>query len=223
MCDKYCRSGAPARRRPELAANRTGLPNRNRYGDAAVQTGDRPKSVPEPRRSNVNAPDDGEDSSVNADGPSALLHQTGPGCDRPAGAHRTKASLEADARQFSDDLLRRYGTRIKRRPKAFKSRVLALIRLNLPPYPKPRGRPRQLRVTRAAEMYAKQLRERDAGTRKQITWQPIARRCVAGFAKIRSAALRRAEIGRLRDAVYARRRHMSAADLHKSGFLARAT
>ena len=171
----------------------------------------------------MNALPEPDPPTASPDGPGVLLTQTDADCVRRQEVHKTKASLETDVRQFSDHLLRRYVTRIKRRRNAFKSRVLALVRLNLPPYPKPRGRPRQLRVTRAAEMYAKQLREKDEGTRKHITWQPIARRCIAGFAKIRSDTLRRAEIGRLRDAVYARRRHMSAADLHKSGFLARAT
>jgi len=124
----------------------------------------------------------------------------------PQPTQRPRISLDARVQRFVDELVRNYADRIEQRPKAFKSRVLALFSLRLPPYPRPSGRPQQLRITRAAEMYANQQREVTLGTRKQISWSPIAQRCIAGLGKIRSNYVRRIEIDRLRDAVYARRR-----------------
>jgi hypothetical protein len=120
---------------------------------------------------------------------------------------RPSTSLEAQVQRFADLLVTEYADRIEQRPKAFKSRVLALIRLRLPPYPRLSGRPQQLRITRAAEMHANQRREVALGVRKQISSIPIAQCCIPGFDKIRSDYVRRAEIDRLRDAVYARRRN----------------
>jgi len=115
-------------------------------------------------------------------------------------------SLEADIERFTEGLRRKYPSRIARRPKAFKSRVVSLVKQNLPPHPKPSGRPKNLRVTRAAEMYAEQLREMKRGRRKRVNWIPIAKACIAGFDQIRSEYARRRKLDTLRDAVYARRR-----------------
>ncbi len=128
---------------------------------------------------------------------------------RPTATGRIKHSadsLEADVERFTDGLRRKYPGRIARRPKAFKSRVVSLVKQSLPPYPKPSGRPRNLRVTRAAEMYVEQLREMNRGRRKRVTWIPIARACITGFDQTRSEYVRRSKLDTLRDAVYARRR-----------------
>ena len=119
---------------------------------------------------------------------------------------RSPDSLDADVEQFVEGLRRKYPSRIARRPKAFKSRVLSLVKASLPPYSKPSGRPRHLRVTRAAEMYAAQEREMQLGRRKRVNWNPIAKACIAGFDKIRTEYARRCKLDTLRDAVYGRRR-----------------
>ena len=113
--------------------------------------------------------------------------------------------LESDVEQFVGSLQFKYASRIKRRPKPFKKRVLALVKLYLPPQPKRSGRPRHARITKAAEMYAHQLQEIDRGSREQINWGPIAQSCIPGFDILRKLQ-RGAELNKLRDAVYARRR-----------------
>ena len=128
------------------------------------------------------------------------------GAGAAAALRRPRVSLETEIQRFAEDLLRQFAKRVKRRPKAFKRRVLALIALQLPPYPKPSGRPQQSRITKAAEMYAKQLREIAEGRRDRVNWNPIANRCIAGYRRIRSLPSRQAAVRRLRDAVYRRRR-----------------
>lgn len=118
---------------------------------------------------------------------------------------RSRSSLVADVQRFVDGLLQEHANRIKRRSSAFKKRVLALVGQRLPPYPKPSGRPQKPWITKAAEMYADQRREMKRGERKKVNWNPIAHACIHDFAKIRSAYKRRAEIDKLRDAVYRRR------------------
>jgi hypothetical protein len=117
-----------------------------------------------------------------------------------------RVSLESEVQRLAEALLEAHADRIKHRPKAFKSRVLALVRLHLPPHPKPSGRPRQPRITKAAAIYADQLRETKRGVRKRINWNPIAAACISGFSNIRSELRRRAELDKLRDAVYRRLR-----------------
>jgi hypothetical protein len=119
---------------------------------------------------------------------------------------RSADSLDTDIDALVAALREKHATRIARRPHAFKRRVLSLIKSKLPPLPKPSGRPRNLRVTHAAEMYAEQLRERQLGTRARVNWIPIAKACIPGFHGIRSEYVRRGKLGTLRDAVYARRR-----------------
>jgi hypothetical protein len=114
------------------------------------------------------------------------------------------ASLAKWVREFTEALKREFSRRMVRRSKAFKRRVLALVAVNLPPYPKPTGRPRQPRITEAATMYAAQLREVQQGMRKAVNWRPIAQRCIPGYNAIRSNDTRRAALDRLRDSVYAR-------------------
>lgn len=136
-------------------------------------------------------------------------NETGPEPDstaRTAAARPLRISLETEVQRFAESLLRQYANRVKRRPKAFKRRVLALIGLHLPPYPKPSGRPQQSRITRAAEMYTKQQHEIKEGRRERANWNPIANRCIAGYRRISSAPRRQAELRRLRDAVYRRQR-----------------
>ena len=113
-------------------------------------------------------------------------------------------SLEAAVARFTEELTSDFETRIRRRAKVFKNRVLKLVSRQLPPYPRPTGRPQQQRITRAAEIYLRQCAEIERGTRKRVTWSPIALRCIPRFRKIRSEYKRRAEIKRLRDSVYRR-------------------
>ena len=135
-----------------------------------------------------------------------LTGPTSQSLDALAGEAPPRVSLETAVRRFTETLNRDYANRIKRRPEAFRSRVIALVRLNLPPHPKPSGRPQQPRITRAVEMYATQLLEKQRGSRKRINWNAIAKNCIPGYVKIRSEYKRRVEIDRLRDGVYGRRR-----------------
>jgi hypothetical protein len=116
------------------------------------------------------------------------------------------ASLPKRIREFTETLKREFSHRILRRSKAFKRRVLTLISVNLPPYPKPTGRPRQPHVTEAVNMYAAQCREVGQGALKRVNWRPIAQRCIPGYNSIRSNDTRRVALNRLRDSVYARSR-----------------
>jgi hypothetical protein len=152
---------------------------RHRYCHAPVPLGWRPKTVPKPRRRGLSEMHDHPGPSV---------------------------SLETAVRQFAERLIRDYGNRARTRPKALKGRVLALIRLHLPPYPKPSGRPQKRRITKATEMYTQQCLEVKRGQRERISWYPIAKSCIPGFRRIRSDYKRRAEMKRLRDSVYRRLR-----------------
>jgi hypothetical protein len=116
----------------------------------------------------------------------------------------TEGGLEADIVQFAESLRVKWAKRMDKRQKAFKARVISLIRVHLPPFPKPSGRPMQDYITRATEMFAGQQREIEAGHQLKINWLPIAAICIPGFAKIRSAATRKEVIGRLQSSVYAR-------------------
>ncbi len=120
-----------------------------------------------------------------------------------------RLSLEMIIRRFAAELSQLFANRIERRPKAFKRRVVDLIGMALPPYPKPSGRPRQARITKATAMYVRQRGEKVEGHRKRINWNPIANSCLAGYRKIRSLAKRQAEIRRLRNSVYARLRSLA--------------
>jgi hypothetical protein len=126
--------------------------------------------------------------------------------DTATASRPPRISLETEVQRFAESLLRQHANRVKRRPKAFKRRVLVLIALQLPPYPKPSGRPQQSRIAKAAEMYAKQQREIAEGRRDRVNWNPIANRCIVGYRRIRSVPSRQAAVRRLRDAVYRRRR-----------------
>jgi hypothetical protein len=55
------------------------------------------------------------------------------------------ASLRARIREFTESLQREFSERIASRPEAFKRRVVVLVKLNLPPFPKSNGRPRHRR------------------------------------------------------------------------------
>ena len=189
---------------PQLAAG-WGQPGyRDRHRDAPVQTGRCPKSVPEFLRGIVSTL---EEVQARPDAnPEAPVSQN---CDVVAVAnHPRRVSLESEVQRFVEALRRQYAGRAQRRPKAFKRRVLSLIAVQLPPYPKPSGRPQQSRITKAAEMYAKQQREIAAGRRDCVSWNPIANRCIAGYRKIHSVPWRQAELRRLRDAVYRRQRRI---------------
>jgi len=112
--------------------------------------------------------------------------------------------LNRMVKRFVAELRQEYPDRFKRRAKPFKERVLSLIRLHLPPYPKPGGRPPKPSITKAAEMYKQQQREWKGRKPFKANWLPIARECVPGFRNIRTAARRRTVLGKLRNSVYAR-------------------
>jgi hypothetical protein len=97
-----------------------------------------------------------------------------------------------------------YPARMKRRPKLFKARILQLLRIHLPPYPNPVGRPTRSNITKATRMYTEQQRAIKAATRARTNWQAIAIACVAEYSEIRSTYRRSIVVSRLRNAVYAR-------------------
>jgi hypothetical protein len=128
--------------------------------------------------------------------------KVGEPCPGPVLSRKT---LENVVDAFVAELRQEFPSRMKARPAAFKKRLINLIRLKVPPRPKPGGRPRQSWITRAVEMYLKQRRlQRETG--KPVNWTRIAEACIPGFRKIRSIVRRRYEIDKLRDAVYARLR-----------------
>jgi len=174
-----------------LAQDREGAENRDRNGNTPMPRSYRPKSVPEPQESNLSSREDIQEQLA------VETRLEPPSNSRPP-------SLPGDVQRFVDALLQGHANRFKRRPKAFKKRVLALVGQRLPPYPKPAGRPQQPWITKAAEMYADQRREIKRGGRKRVNWSPIATACIQGFRKIRSEYKRRAELDKLRDAVYRR-------------------
>lgn len=199
------RRNETARPGRQLAADCQRTQHRDVHGHAAVPAGCRPKSVPKLRRHALSAPEDIHGLPADETGPTASASRASDsGAETAPSSRAPRISLEAEVQRFAEDLLRRYPNRVKRRPQAFKRRVLALIGLHLPPLPKPSGRPQQPRITRAAAMYSGQQREIAQGRRERINWNPIATRCIAGYRRIRSEASRQAELRRLRDAVYRR-------------------
>ena len=190
MPGERLRGPETARPGPQLASDRESPGNRDRNRYAALGRRRRPECVPELRRGRLSGPED-----VQA---------------HPLEATRLRSSLAADVQRFVDNLLTGHANRVNRRPKAFKKRVLALVGQRLPPYPRPSGRPQQPWITKAAAMYADQLRDIRQGGRKRVNWNPIANACIPGFPKIRSAYRRRAELDKLRDAVYRRRANAGA-------------
>src|SRR5262249_27681824 len=95
-------------------------------------------------------------------------------------------SLEILVAEFVAKLEKRFPTRMKQRPRAIKRRVFRLLMIQLPPHPRPAGRRPKSRVTKAAKLYQEQVREKRAGTRKEVNWAIIASQCIPGFSKIRS-------------------------------------
>lgn len=125
------------------------------------------------------------------------------GSDRPS-----TGSLADDARSFSEMLMSKYASRIRRAPKDFKARVISLFRFNLPPYPRPGGRRPSRQISQATEMYQLQRREVRQGKRADADWRKIAQDTIPGFASLAEYRRHRA-IERLRNAVHARRRRMT--------------
>lgn len=119
--------------------------------------------------------------------------------------------VSTDVDAFISHLDRKYADRIKTRPLAFKKRLLRLISAKLPPYPKRSGRPRLPRITLAVEMmYQEQTKRLGQARKAAVNCAPIALQCIPGFHKFRSQYRRRAEIERLRNAVYARLKRIRA-------------
>ncbi len=123
--------------------------------------------------------------------------------------------LDALVDRFIAEIERRLPRRLHTRPKALKRRILYLIRVKLPPRPRPTGRPPRIHITRALEMYREQKREVEQGKRAEVNWLPIAQECIPGFAKIRSELKRRVDVTRLRNAVYAREHRKCGAHKHR--------
>jgi len=120
----------------------------------------------------------------------------------------TTATVEGAVGWFADYLKERFASRVKRRPKSLKHRVLALFRVQLPPYPKAAGRPRLPRITKAVAMYREQQQQVRRGERKAVNWDPIALECSPGFKNIKSQWRRTATLNTLRNAVYGRLKGM---------------
>jgi hypothetical protein len=112
-------------------------------------------------------------------------------------------NLAKDMLQILGELKLKYATRIRSRPKAFKRRVMNLVRLLLPPIPRKRGRPQKANITRAANEFVRQQNEIEVGKRQVHNWEAIANTS-AGFRHLRSEYARRAELRKLQTAVYAR-------------------
>jgi hypothetical protein len=119
-------------------------------------------------------------------------------------AKRRATGLEADIARIAESLCLKWAQRARTRPKAFKARVISLMSLYFPPFPKPSGRPKQNYITRATDMFAQQQRAIETGLQAHTNWLPIAVACIPGFSKIRSVAKRKEVIGRLQSSVYAR-------------------
>src|SRR5882762_2394260 len=62
-------------------------------------------------------------------------------------------ALDVRAKRFSEDLKKYFSAWIKRSPRAFKKRVLSRVASQLPPYPRPAGRPRSDNITKAVNLY----------------------------------------------------------------------
>ena len=123
---------------------------------------------------------------------------------RPEASIESALSLETLVADFVTALAERFPTRIRRRPKALKRRVLSLVALYLPPHRRRAGRRPQSNITKAVKLYQEQLRQMEAGIRKAVNWLTIARQCVPHYAEIRSNYRRMAITDRLRNAVYSR-------------------
>jgi hypothetical protein len=135
---------------------------------------------------------------------------------QPAHEHPTvgqdSLNLADDVDTFIALLKHKYPQRIKTRPNAFKQRVLRLIAVRLPPYPRPAGRPRQPLVSRATDLYRRQRKEVRQGNLRDVNWLPTARECIPGFN--RATHYRRlALIRNLRNAVYVRLNRVGAKKL----------
>jgi len=113
--------------------------------------------------------------------------------------------LSHDVDAFIEQLTRKYAKRLSNRPQAFKKRVLRLIAFQLPPRPRPAGRPQQARISLAASLYQQQCEEvRQEMKPHQVNWLPIAQQCIPGFRRIKDGPRRRTAIQTLRNSVYAR-------------------
>src|SRR2546426_223496 len=118
--------------------------------------------------------------------------------------HQSNVTLDAEVKRFAEELSGKYAQRLKLRPHALKRRVISLINHHLPPYPRPTGRPRSNRVTKATEMYLKQQAEIASGNREEVNWMVIALECIAGFGKIQNRYRRERELTKLRNSVHVR-------------------
>jgi len=120
-----------------------------------------------------------------------------------------KDTLSADVAAFASHLLQKYHHRFRRRPVATKKRILKLLAVLLPPYPRPGGRKRSKNITTACRMFDLQQREIRSGRHRRTDWVGIALECCLAYKSARSQ-LRRSQLLRsLESAVYARRKRTS--------------
>jgi hypothetical protein len=121
---------------------------------------------------------------------------------------RSPFRLEDDVRLFVEQLLARYPQRAQHRARAFKKRIVSLLSVQLPPYPRRPGRKETKPISRAAELYLGQRREIREGRRQKVNWGLIAQQCVKDFAKILSEDRRARVLTRLRNSTHARLKRM---------------
>lgn len=114
--------------------------------------------------------------------------------------------LAKRVQQFTEDLKTGFRRTIARRPKAFRNRVLRLIRVQLPPYPGPRGRPKDPTLTAGFELYRTQKKQIEQGTHthNKLDWPAIARVAHPGFETIKNPHKRRSLLARVRNSIYTR-------------------
>jgi len=112
-------------------------------------------------------------------------------------------ALDARAKRFAEDLKKYFSAWIKRSPRAFKKRVLSRVASQLPPYPRPAGRPRSENITKAVNLYRRQKREIRNHQRGKVNWMLIGKECIPNCGTM-SLYLRRIRLGNLRNAVHAR-------------------
>jgi hypothetical protein len=114
-----------------------------------------------------------------------------------------RTTLDFCVTRFIFELQRKFPNRFCYRPKALKNAVISLIQRGMPAFPRPGGRPRDARITRAVALLKAQQSELEQGKRSKIDWHEIALECAPNFKTVRTPHRRR-EITRLRNSVYAR-------------------
>lgn len=115
-------------------------------------------------------------------------------------------TLEQEVRAFSERLIRRHPERFASEPERTKKLVLKMILRDLPPRPNRGGRKPVGYISEALKLYRQQRLDIKVGKRKAINWSLITDAVIPHFKDLRTELRRRWEIGKLRQAVYARLR-----------------